>query len=205
MKIEKNMVFHMYNRGNNRDKIFYNRDNYIFFLRKVRKQLYPVCDILAYCLMPNHFHFLIYANEKTIEDILVAGIQKNIFSEKLRILLSSYTQAINKQEGRTGSLFQQNTKFKPMNDIYRGIISKTQKNTYIIYCFFYVHQNPLKAKLVNRMEDWEFSSFWDYANIRNGTLINKELAYEIINFDKDNFVGQSNSIINDDFIDFIEK
>ena len=62
--------------------------------------------------MPNHFHFLIHANEKTELKKFVGKREENIFSENLRILLSSYSQAINNQQGRTGSLFQQNTKQK---------------------------------------------------------------------------------------------
>ena len=123
--IEKDLIYHLYNKGNNGQQIFFSRDNYLFFLAKVRKYLYPYCDILAYCLMPNHFHFLIYANANSIKSKTHGNRDVNIFSKNLRILLSSYTQAINKQERRTGSLFQQNTKLKPLNDIFM-VKSQTQ-------------------------------------------------------------------------------
>lgn len=111
MQFEIGQVYHIYNRGNNRQNIFFKEENYLFFLRKVRKLLVPNCEILAYCLMPNHFHFLIYANEKTVS---VDDKGRNLFSEAIRKLLSQYTKAVNIQEQRTSSLFQQNTKAKKM-------------------------------------------------------------------------------------------
>ncbi len=50
--------YHFYNRGNNRQEIFFQRDNYLYFLRRIRKYLCPFMDILAYCLMPTHYHIL---------------------------------------------------------------------------------------------------------------------------------------------------
>ena len=50
--------YHIYNRGNNRERVFYERENYAFFLRRVRQYLIPVVDVVAYCLMPNHYHLL---------------------------------------------------------------------------------------------------------------------------------------------------
>ena len=105
-------LYHIYNRGNNKQKIFFKPANYVFFLKKVRNFLISHCDILAYCLMPNHFHLLINADNRTIGTRLIANQQKNVLSEAVRILLSSYTLAINKQNETTGSLFQQNTKAK---------------------------------------------------------------------------------------------
>lgn len=66
MKFVENEIFHVYNRGNQKQPIFFNRGNYLYFLQKVRYHLFPICDILAYCLMPNHFHFFIKTNEKTV-------------------------------------------------------------------------------------------------------------------------------------------
>src|SRR5512139_3750289 len=51
-------VYHFYNRGNNRQPIFFERDNYLYFLRGLKKYLTAQVDILAYCLMPTHYHIL---------------------------------------------------------------------------------------------------------------------------------------------------
>ena len=51
--------YHLYNRGNNRERIFFERENYLFFLRRLRKYVVSALDIVAYCLMPTHYHLLV--------------------------------------------------------------------------------------------------------------------------------------------------
>jgi putative transposase len=189
MKFNENYLYHIYNRGNNKQKVFFIDDNYIFFLEKVRKFIYPACDVINYCLMPNHFHFLISANKKTIQTKSVGVQEKNLLSEGFRNALSSYSQAINKQNNTMGSLFQQNTKAKCLNN---GSIN------YALTCFHYIHQNPYKSRLVNLMEDWNYSSFRDYAGSRNGTLCNKQIAFELLDLNKQNFYKDSYKVIDED-------
>ncbi len=188
MYFEKENIYHIYNRGNNRQKIFFSHDNYIYFLKKIRKELLPFVDILAYCLMPNHFHLLVQVKSLSTHSSDDLESSDELLSRKISnaigVLLRSYTRAINKKENLTGSLFQQKTKAKCLND-YRS------KTNYSSICFHYIHQNPLIAGLIEKMEDWEYSSFIDYCNLRKGTLCNKNLAEEIINFDKDYFYNQS--------------
>ncbi|RLD58343.1 MAG: transposase [Bacteroidetes bacterium] len=158
--------------------------------------------------MPNHFHFLVQVKDKienstdnsnyssddskssdeykTFEDFASKQISKHI-----AILLRSYTRAINIQENKTGSLFQQKTKAKCLNE------AANPKNNYVGSCFNYIHQNPYTSNLVKKLEEWEFSSFLDYASLRNGTLCNQELAYEMINFDRKHFVEQAYMIIDE--------
>lgn len=57
--------------------------------------------------------------------------------------------------------------------------------------FTNTHQNPVKAGLVKRLEDWPYSSFIDYAGIRKGSLCNQLLAEERIGINKNNFIRQS--------------
>ena len=168
-------TYHVYNRGNNKQTIFFKEENYIYFLGKVRKYIMPHCDILAYVLMPNHFHFLIHADERTEKEMAELRITTNVLSEGIRLLLSSYTKGINKQEERTGNLIQQKTKSKCVSDA-----TKLNEEGYAATCFYYIHQNPVKAGLVNRMEDWHYSSYRDYAGLRNGTLCNKELGQQMV-------------------------
>ncbi len=189
--MEKDIIYHLYSKGNNGQKIFFNRENYMFFLQKARKHLYPYCDILAYCLMPNHFHFMIYANENSEKTKTRGKIGANVFPKNLRIMLSSYTRAVNIQENRSGSLFQQNSKIKPLNDVFYGKISPSAQISYDYYCFHYIHNNPVSAGLVGKKEDWEFSSYQDYIGIRNGSLINKTLALKTICLEDDLFNKQS--------------
>ena len=182
MEFFKNELYHIYNRGNNQQKIFFKPGNYMYFLKKVRSYLLPHCDILSYSLMPNHFHFLIHSDERTIIKKTIRFPPKNVLSEGIRVLLSSYTQAINKQNQTSGSLFQQNTKAQP--------IVKGSRN-YDITVFHYIHQNPYRANLVSRMEDWEYSSFADYCGKRNGSLCNRELAIKLLGLNMKTFYEDS--------------
>jgi REP-associated tyrosine transposase len=187
-------IYHIYNRGNNKQPIFFNDNNYLHFLKKVSKEIAPHCDILAYCLMPNHFHFLVQVRSLLAQAFKQIDIKESIsqngrismqserhpLSSAIGILLSSYSQAVNRQNGTTGSLFQQKTKAKFLDSINLGLT-----------VFHYIHQNPIEAGLVQRMEDWEFSSFRDYAGLRSGTLCNRELAFELLLLDRETFYEES--------------
>jgi len=63
--------------------------------------------------------------------------------------------------------------------------------------FFYIHQNPYTSGLVEKIEDWEYSSFRDYAGLRKGKLCNKELANKYVNFDENDFYEQSYIVLNE--------
>ena len=78
MQFEKDHIYHIYNQGNNRQKIFFDRENYLFFLQKMNDYLLPYCDIMAWCLMPNHFHWMVYVREAELIDEL---IDRGILSE----------------------------------------------------------------------------------------------------------------------------
>ncbi len=104
-------------------------------------------------------------------------------------MLSQYTRAVNKQEGLEGSLFRQNTKAK--------CLSETNTDNYTKTCFYYIHQNPLKAGLVAKLEDWEFSSLRDYARLRKGTICNYEMAKDVVNYDESDFLRQSYAQLNE--------
>ena len=71
---------------------------------------------------------------------------------------------------------------------------------YATTCFLYIHQNPVIAGLVSKLEDWEFSSFRDFAGLRNGKLVNKQLAFEFIDLDPEHFYEQSNRLVDDELL-----
>lgn len=171
MNLISGEFYHIYNRGNNKQYIFFNDNNYLFFLNKVREQIYPFANIICYCLMPNHFHFIVQANEKSIKERKsFGGKPMQEFAYRIGILLSSYSQAINKQNKTTGSLFQQKTKAKILCEEIDG-----KKENYLENCFFYIHSNPVKAGLVKDLNDWPYSSYLDYIGQRKGALCNKEI------------------------------
>ena len=173
----------IYNRGIQQIQILFSKENYLFFLKKMRKTISPFCEFLSYCLMPDHFHWLVRARTE-LEMLRIRekfrpisqNYPKNFsnLNNAIGVLLRSYTRAIQKQERFTGSLFQQKTKSVEIFSFDNSVIS-TYHNLYhdsFNTCFNYIHQNPWKAGLVKRLEEWEFSSFRDYAGLRNGTLCN---------------------------------
>jgi putative transposase len=197
MHLEQGHIYHVFNQGNNRDRIFFKRENYLFFLRKMRTHILPFSDVLAYCLMPNHFHIMMVINETEMlfnrsatQSRAPIKKQKTNINKEIGILLASYTRAINKEQERSGSLFRQKTKAECLtcnkgktpsffNTNYGTRINVSrQENQYPQVCFDYIHHNPVKAGLVKRAIDWEFSSYRDYCGRRNGTLINKNATKE---------------------------
>jgi putative transposase len=198
MTYEANQIYHIYNQGNNQQPIFFERENYLFFLRKMRKHLLPHADVLCYCLMPNHFHWLVVVRQEGValgnKPKAQPVFQKNssidhrqqLLSQHIGTLLSGYTKAINKRYHRSGSLFRGRTKVKDgwiddfvaLEGAHRDYFFRAD-NDYARQCFRYIHQNPVKAGLVRRAIDWEFSSAVDYAGLRQGTLCHQELAHAL--------------------------
>lgn len=149
MKIEENRYYHIYNRGNNKEKIFFEDDNYSYFLKQFAKYLSSVCEVYAYCLMPNHFHFFIKV------------IDKDNFSKGIKNFFISYSKSINKRYGRVGSLFQ--GRYKAL---------EISSDSYYTRITTYIHQNPVASGLVKRLEDYKYSSYFTYLSNKT-TLINK--------------------------------
>jgi putative transposase len=204
MNFEPGNLYHVYNQGNNWQKIFFSRDNYLFFLKKIKTHILPHADIVAWCLMPNHFHLMIYAKDISVaiaadsihgvtsshpvnmqSHPVSRGNEINL-NNNIAIMLRSYTRAINKQFDRSGNLFREATKAECLTKI-NGITLaffgsrinvRIPEKEYPQVCFNYIHQNPVSANMVKLPEEWEFSSYADYCGIRNGKLINRERAAE---------------------------
>ena len=115
------------------------------------------------------------ATDKSVaERTTFGGKPMQEFPYRIGILLSSYSQAINKQNKTTGSLFQQKTKAKIL-------IEKKGEHyeNYLVNCFHYLHRNPLDSGLVKDLSHWVYSSYQDYAGLRKGTLCNIDLFFSL--------------------------
>jgi len=154
MDLETGQYYHLYNRSNGREQIFRCPENYYYFLKKYRERLEEKIVTYAYCLMPTHFHFLI---KISTDDI-------TMLKKTIGIQLASYTKAFNRSYNRNGSLFQQHTKAKLVDD-----------EAYLITLVSYIHQNPIRSHLVKQLGDWPYSSYRDLAGLRNGTLASRAL------------------------------
>jgi REP element-mobilizing transposase RayT len=143
--MEAGKIYHVYNRGVNKHPIFFDDENYSFFLRQFNKYLGDKVDTLAYCLMPNHFHLLIRVraiNGQSEQEIGKAVVKS------FRDFLISYAKAVNKKYNRTGALFQQKFKRKEITT-----------DAYFSWIVQYIHLNPVKAGLCNEPGDWKYSSY----------------------------------------------
>ncbi len=192
------VIYHVYNQSINYEPLFRSDDNYRFFINKVKREILPYADILAYCLMPDHFHFLL---KPTLEGCMLSSSGRYVkredvtgkprymqnLSHGFKTLLSSYTQSINKRHGRRGSLFKAKTKAKPgYADFYpdAGELEGSQPFTlfipYLKVCFHYIHDNPVKANFVDYPEEWEHSSALDYLGYHDSGLCNYELTDRLL-------------------------
>lgn len=199
MLFEVNHLYHIFNRGNNSQQLFYSRENYLYFLSKLKTAITPYADTLAWCLMPNHFQLLIYLNQTTAEISATDRVtwshpvsrlptKTRDINQSVAIALRSYTRALQQERQFTGSLFQQSTKAICLSEI-SGVSPAWFQTTfgaqinvaipekeYPQTCFDYIHNNPVQAGLCGHPGDWEFSSYRDYTGQRNGTLVNQQQA-----------------------------
>jgi len=196
-------IYHVYNQGNNGQTVFFNTDNYLLFIKKMQTCLSMDCDLLAWCLMPNHFHWMIKVSDNYPVSFNNSEHKKDLpapvvppLNRKIATLLSSYTKSINNSYDRTGSLFRSRTKAIPLNG------DLVTDDNYIITCFLYIHQNPLRAGLVSDMKDWKFSSYRDFAGPRKGTLCNIEEVKKLLDLpvSKEDFIKFSHQTIPEKYL-----
>ncbi len=142
-------IYHVYNRGINKMPIFTGPDNYVYLLRKVKRLLTELpITVLAYCLIPNHYHFVLRQDS----DIPISAFIQRLFQ--------TYTQAFNKQQGRKGPLFE--GRFRHVH---------VDRDEYVIHLCRYVHLNPVTAGLVSDPAEWPYSNYLEWIETRSGTLV----------------------------------
>lgn len=188
--IEADCFYHIYNRGINGEHIFKSDRNYLFFLKKISEFLIPVCDIYAYCLMPNHFHLLVRIKsdfelnslvkvqnlDKAAESIS-KGLHspQKIFSKQFAGIFNSYSQAFNRENKRHGALIE--SPFK------RKLITSDQ---YLINAIIYIHQNPEKHAFIDQFSKYNFSSYQSILS-HSKTLLKRDEIIELFD-NKENFI-----------------
>lgn len=140
--------YHIYNRGNNKQKIFLEEKNYRFFLSRLHHYLDTASvGLCGYCLMPNHYHLLVYLN-KSVD-----------FSKVMQSLSISYVKSFNRWHKRVGHLFQSDFNVKQIDD-----------NNYLANVCGYIHLNPVMAGLVFLPQEWSFSDYAEWLNSSDTTM-----------------------------------
>ena len=185
-------IVHVFNRGNNREKIFFDSADYKAFLFRTGLALGIESETLqkesllsvpysririnadknlfklhAFCLMPNHFHLLI---EQT-GDVPVSKLISQIST--------SYAMYINKKYKRVGHVFQ---------DQFKSVLA--ENNPQLMWLSAYIHMNPVKDGLVKHPSEYKWNSYNDYASKRNLLIVNKELLIGTFG-DIKNFIRQT--------------
>jgi len=178
--LENGKYYHIYNRGNNGIDLFYDVENYYHFLNLYAKYIDPIAETFAWCLMKNHFHFLVYIKETDEIDITKLEYSstdkpKTVkASKQFSNLFNAYTLAMNKRYNRTGSVFQKNFK--------RKVVASENYFQKLIY---YIHNNPVHHKFTEHIVEYPWSSYGTIISTKE-TKLQRQRVIEIFN-DLDNF------------------
>lgn len=152
-QLEFGKFYHIYNRGINKGDVFFERSNYEYFIRLYEKHIDPIADTYAWCLMKNHFHFLVKIKDEN--EIQVNKLPHQYFSN----LFNAYTKGINKTYNRQSSLFQRTFKRKLIND-----------EKYFKQLVIYIHNNPVNHAVCKNKMDYPWSSYLAYVSGKQTNL-----------------------------------
>lgn len=142
-------------RGINKQQIFEDAADYEHFL-KILRECKELCNfkLYAYCLMGNHVHLLIHVQENNLEEVF-------------KRIAGRYVYYYNVKYQRVGHLFQDRFKSEPVED-----------DSYLITVLRYIHQNPVKAKLCKKVEEYQYSSIGEY--FCNSEMIDAEFIFSML-------------------------
>lgn len=136
--------YHIFNRGNNHENVFFQERNYAYFMELWWKHTFQIAETYAYCLLKNHFHAVVYIKDESD----LTGFKLKQPSQYFANFFNAYTRGVNTATGRSGALFERPFERIPvMND------------KYFIQLVVYIHQNPQKHKFVEDFRDWNYSSY----------------------------------------------
>lgn len=135
-------------------EIFRTKDDYLFLLKLLKKQsLKYNISLLAYCLMPNHYHFLLRQNsDQPISDFMQA-------------VFNIYSKAFNTKHLHSGTLFE---------GPFKAIV--VDKMEYLLHLCRYIHRNPIAAGLVSDLMHWQYSNYLEFIGKRSGALVDTEFV-----------------------------
>ena len=204
--MEAEKFYHVYNHANGHENLFREEENYRFFLQQWDKYISPIAETYAYCLMPNHIHFLVQI--KNDSEILnpggfeskklhltgfqnLSGVLSTKISKCFSNFFNSYAKAFNNSYNRKGTLFHRPFKRKE-------ITSEEYLKTLVCY----IHRNPIHHGFCADFTEWEHSSYHAYLSDKPSKI---KRTYILGIFDgKENFIEahqQEIEGINDYFLE----
>lgn len=180
--------FHIYNRGINSCNIFKNDRDYYHFLKLYKTYIISVSDTFAWCLMSNHFHFLIrikdiedigYLNpnnkkfkdyrkwevffpDNSYSDKKISQLRKPIPEKQFSHLFNSYAKWFNTKYSRTGKLFESRFERILIND-----------EKYLKGLVFYIHNNPVHHEVSQTINEYRWTSYFTILSDKNTDLERK--------------------------------
>lgn len=160
--------YHVMNRGRHGERIFESKDDYKRFLRVMLEavELFAL-RVSAYCLMPNHYHLLVQTPDANLDRCM-------------RHINGVYTQRFNRTHGLDGILFRGR---------YKSIV--VSGDSYLLQLVRYIHRNPIRAGMVERAEDHEWSSHIAYiSHAKKWDWLNKKVILAMLSNDPDKGVRQ---------------
>ena len=151
--------YHIYNRGNNRENIFFQERNFAYFLELWWKHVSPIAETWAYCLLRNHFHAVVWIKEQSnlsgLQNLTGLSPKLKEPSQYFSNFFNAYARGVNIATQRTGTLFERSFKRIPVDN-----------EAYLLRLIVYVHQNPQKHKFEDDFRNWNYSSYHELtANI----------------------------------------
>jgi len=162
---EIDKYYHIYNRGNNRENIFIENDNYLYFIKLLKKYLLPILDIYSYCLLPNHFHLIVKIKDESQLPFAIRTGKLKLY-QPFSNLFNAYTKAINKRYARRGSLFQEHLKRKEITD-----------EVYLKSLIIYVNTNPNHHEIADYI-DYKFSSYSELITEKS-TILSRDVVIKL--------------------------
>ncbi len=155
--IEPGFIYHIYNRGNNHQDVFFREEDYIMFLKNLKLYLLDYCELYAFALLPNHYHLLLKVNY---------NIERFAFNKQISKVILSYTNRINFKYNRIGNLFQ--CRFRRI---------KIENEHYLKRLVYYIHYNPQKHDIVADFRSYKFCSYKTYLSSTPTNLSKEEVLY----------------------------
>jgi putative transposase len=159
-------IYHVFNRTNNKEKLFLNDENHYFFLRKYEDYLSPFLETYAWCLLPNHFHFLVRIKSVEIIKSTLNSFDSNklsitekkflensltlseLIESSFKRFFQSYALAFNKVHKRKGNLF-----YKPFKRL------EILQESHFIQAVIYIHANAVRHNIIKDFTTWKWSSY----------------------------------------------
>jgi REP element-mobilizing transposase RayT len=173
--VEPHKVYHIINRGNDYQPIFQDSQDYLKFLEFLVKYVCNVGAVIAYALMPNHFHLICQMNKET--DIpLNLRKNKNTLGNTFGHLQNAYAKYYNHRHRHIGSLFEKGFERHEIKD-----------RDYLRNCIIYLHLNSTKHRIVRNFQHYPWTSFPLIIAEDETALVDYQLHFELFG-NKENFI-----------------